>query len=602
MNGPWELDQKLLWRERPVTVKDRSSGSTIIVQNDDGGELLQVPTSELMPRARRSDPALATSLMTIDQSTWDHAASRAATLRMIIGAGDRSESVRHGAAELGISERQLWRLVRQFETGGESVTTLLPKSRGRRKGCRMLSAEGERLIVDALDEHYLRKEKPSLAYLQERVAGICREKGLKPIGRDALRRRIEGLGRLQVARRRLGSKKAKALLAPAPEHCTATRPLELVQMDHTLVDIVLVSEDGTREVIGRPWLTVAIDVFTRMVVGFHVTFDAPSAVSVALCLTQAILPKDSLLVHLGVQGEWPCCGRMTVLLMDNAREFHSKALERGADEQGIELRYRPVATPHYGGHIERLIGTLMGYCHLLPGTTQSNVGAKGDYDSEAHACMTLTEFRTWLTMQIVNGYHLKKHRSIEIPPIVAWNEAGIRSASAVPATQVAALELLVTFLPAETRKVHRTGLQLWTLHYWAPALRDFLDHGESCLVHYDPRDISRVYVRARNGVLVEASVTEEGFEGISLAEHRHQREARKKLSQCPRLLLRRDASAKASDELIAKALAETRRVRRKPKAKTKTETRSQQLTTAAPAWDYTRPLVRLLIADGSTAS
>jgi hypothetical protein len=27
----------------------------------------------------------------------------------------------------------------------------------------------------------------------------------------------------------------------------------------------------------------------------------------------------------------------------------------------------PVRTPHYGGHTERLIGTMMGKVHLLPG-------------------------------------------------------------------------------------------------------------------------------------------------------------------------------------------------------------------------------------------
>ena len=55
----------------------------------------------------------------------------------------------------------------------------------------------------------------------------------------------------------------------------------------------------------------------------------------------------------------------------------------GAEEYGIELIHRPVATPHYGGHIERLIGTMMGAVHLLPGTTFSDIGERGGYDSAA---------------------------------------------------------------------------------------------------------------------------------------------------------------------------------------------------------------------------
>ena len=63
------------------------------------------------------------------------------------------------------------------------------------------------------------------------------------------------------------------------------------------------------------------------------------------------------------------------------RSSSSEALKRGCEQYGIEVDYRPVRTPHYGGHIERLIGTMMGKVHLLPGTTFSDVRAKGDLES-----------------------------------------------------------------------------------------------------------------------------------------------------------------------------------------------------------------------------
>ncbi|MGO8847950.1 MAG: hypothetical protein ACLQFI_22030, partial [Methylocella sp.] len=51
----------------------------------------------------------------------------------------------------------------------------------------------------------------------------------------------------------------------------------------------------------------------------------------------------------------------------------------------IKTIWRPPGTPHFGGHIERLIGTQMGAVHLLPGTTQSNPSERGDYDSSKHS-------------------------------------------------------------------------------------------------------------------------------------------------------------------------------------------------------------------------
>jgi len=55
------------------------------------------------------------------------------------------------------------------------------------------------------------------------------------------------------------------------------------------------------------------------------------------------------------------------LHLDNAKEFRSEALRRGCEQYGIAIDYRPVRTPHYGGHIERLIGTMMEKVHLLGG-------------------------------------------------------------------------------------------------------------------------------------------------------------------------------------------------------------------------------------------
>jgi putative transposase len=57
-------------------------------------------------------------------------------------------------------------------------------------------------------------------------------------------------------------------------------PLDLMQIDHTLVDVIIVDEED-RLPIGRPWLTLAIDIASRAVAGFTVSLDPPSTVSVA---------------------------------------------------------------------------------------------------------------------------------------------------------------------------------------------------------------------------------------------------------------------------------------------------------------------------------
>jgi putative transposase len=83
-----------------------------------------------------------------------------------------------------------------------------------------------------------------------------------------------------------------------------------------------------------------------------------------------------------------------------------------------------VGRPHFGGHIERLIGTMMGVVHLLPGTTFSSVDQKGAYESEKRALLTLPELERWLALQIAGVYHLSIYSALGKTPMAAW-QAGI---------------------------------------------------------------------------------------------------------------------------------------------------------------------------------
>ena len=87
--------------------------------------------------------------------------------------------------------------------------------------------------------------------------------------------------------------------------------------------------------IGRPWLTLAVDVATRVVVGFYVSMEAPSSTSVALCLSQAVLTKDAWLVQRGLECSWPVWGLPAAVHTDNGADFTAAALRRGCDEHGI---------------------------------------------------------------------------------------------------------------------------------------------------------------------------------------------------------------------------------------------------------------------------
>lgn len=376
---------------------------------------------ELLPMADPEELLGKTDLADISREVWDLAASHANALRQIVNRPThRTKAMAEFASTFGISARHAWRKLACYQQH-QTVSGMLAQGAGSKVGVRVLDLEVERIIDDKIESYYLKLERPTVTALVERVATACRDRNLPPPSRKTVARRVEAFRTRDAQRRRVGSKKAKYIYQAMPGHVEVFAPLERVEIDHTPLDAMARSDDPLCDYIGRPWLTIAIDVFTRCVLGIHIGFEPPSILSVALCLTHAVLPKAP--GEYGVPLDWPMHGLPKMIMVDNGKDFVSEAFRRGCEEYGIMLCYRPIGSPHYGGMIERLIGTMVGQCHLLPGTTKNSVKAKGDYDAEKHAALTLSQMRTWFVEQLLGHYHVREHRMLRMPPMVAWRRA-----------------------------------------------------------------------------------------------------------------------------------------------------------------------------------
>ena len=414
-------DRRVLYKSVPAKVLELVGHDSVLIDMGEFG-VIQAKRAEVIPIAEPAEVLGKSVLASISSTDWEQASRRAAVIRKLIAMkSGRTEAARQYANELDISERQLWRLVADYERH-ESVSNLVPQASGRKAGARVLDISKERIISDKIETYFLTPERPTLKALTERIATACRDLGLSPPGDRTIARRLEAYRNRDAQRRRVGGKRAKYTYEAMPGHVDVRAPLERVEIDHTPLDVMARSDDPYCDFVGRPWLTMAIDVYTRCVLGIHIGFEPPSILSVALCLTHSVLPKLPA-EEFGVPLDWPMDGKPKEIVVDNGKDFVSEAFRRGCDEHGILLTLRPVGSPHYGGTIERLIGTMVGQCHLLPGTTKNSVKAKGDYDSVKHATMTLSEVRTWFVEELLGRYHLKEHRMIRVPPLVAWNRA-----------------------------------------------------------------------------------------------------------------------------------------------------------------------------------
>lgn len=218
----------------------------------------------------------------VDEALWHEACRRADTIRKFLNGRTGKMSVAEVAllgAELEVSQATAYRLIKLFRAGG-TVMSLVDRKPGRPEGHRVLDDRREEIIRTTISRYYLTRNRPSFSQLVRDVQTNCISAGLRPPHRRTIKARLEDIDLQKRAKRRGETKVAKNTRA-VPGALAAFRPLQIVQVDHTKADIFVVDEE-TRLPIGRPWLTLAMDVCSRMVTGFYLTMDAPSRLSTSL--------------------------------------------------------------------------------------------------------------------------------------------------------------------------------------------------------------------------------------------------------------------------------------------------------------------------------
>lgn len=501
----------------------------------------------------------------INDKIWSMGKQRAEIIEPLAKSSICSRKmVLEAATKLELSTRYVYRLIHSYRQSHGLMTSIIPQKPNGGKGRSRLSEQQEELINQVIDKFYLTSQKLSPAKIVEEIRKQCLEKQIEFSSEITIRRRLAALTLSQLQKRSDGSNSTEPIIGSFPK---VDYPLDVVQIDHTLVDVIIV-DPIERLVIGRPYVTFAIDTYSRCIAGFVLSLEAPSATSVGLCLTNIAMDKASWLQTLEIDALWPIHGKPNIIYVDNGSDFHSNALTRGCLQHGIKIEYRPMGKPHYGGIIERVIGTMMKLVHTLPGTTFSNIKEKGDYPSENKACLTLGELERWLIIAITKYYHLRLHTGISQTPLMLY-ESGLlemkqhgKKLSYINDKKA----FLIDFLPIIYRSLRKDGFMLDHIVYYSNALRPFIanrDKYGKFLIRRDPRDLSRIYVYLEEEKsYLEIPYRSLSHPAISLFEHRL---ALKKLKTIGKEQVNENSLFKAIDEMrhiVKTAVSKTRSMRK----------------------------------------
>jgi putative transposase len=289
------------------------------------------------------------------------------------------------------------------------------------------------IVDDLIDTAYMVQERPTLSNVQGLInarivrANVSRlpSEQLKQVSLKALKRRL-GIrySPYEIHCARYGTQSARIKFRTAGAGALASRPLERVAMDHCRLDLFVIDECSGLP-LGRPWLTLLQDEFTRYVIGFSLSFEEPSSVSVCQAIAHAITPKsfDHIAEQHRPKQAWDAWGVIETLVVDNGLEFHGRAIEDSAGRLGITIQYCPRKSPWYKGKIERFFRTIgQGLLDLLPGKTFSNHLFKHDYDPAKHAVVSLHAANVLINQWLVDIYHQQHHRGLGTSPAKKWQE------------------------------------------------------------------------------------------------------------------------------------------------------------------------------------
>jgi len=274
-----------------------------------------------------------------------------------------------------------------------------------------------------------------------------------------------------------------ALDPTTPRH--GDRPLEIGHIDHTELDVELVCSH-TGRVLGRPWMTLLTDAFSRRCLSLSLAFDPPSYRSCMMILRECVRRNGRL---------------PQIVVIDGGPEFQSTYFEALLARYECIKKTRPPAKARFGSCCERLFRTTnTRFIHNLQGNTQITRNVRQvtkSVDPRELATWTLAELHTRLSEYLFEVYDTIDHPALGRSPREAFQAgfeaSGIRTERMIPYDQ----EFLMATLPATPKGTAKIapgrGVKINRIYYWSGSFQSPVMENQQVPIRYDPFDAGTAF-------------------------------------------------------------------------------------------------------------
>jgi putative transposase len=351
------------------------------------------------------------------------------------------------------------------------------------------------LIQQFITEEYETIKQKNLQSVYGSLLQACERDGVIAPSYRTFTKSVKQKSGYEQTKKRQGKRAAYArsqiyweLSLTTPRH--GDRPLEIVHIDHTLLDVETVCS-RTNQLLGRPWATFAIDAYTRRLLAVYLTFDPPSYRS---CLT---------ILRLCVQKH----RRMPqTIVVDNGSEFHSTYFETLLASFECTKKHRPPAQARFGSVCERLFGTSnTQFIHNLAGNTQITRNVRQvtkSVNPKRHALWTLELLSEYLTLWADEVYDTTPHPALGQSPRDSFESGlfvgGNRNHRLIAYDENFKILTLPTTTSGKAKVQPGQGVKINYIYYWSNSFRNPDVEQTLVPVRYDPFDIGTAYAYVKN--------------------------------------------------------------------------------------------------------
>ncbi len=380
-------------------------------------------------------------------------------------------------------------------TFGNGFIGLLPQANLQGNRGSRLDERTEELLTTFITEHYETLKQQSMKAVYLLLQREAERRQIPVPSYTTFRNRLKKRPLVEQTRKRKGPRAATQveewyweLELTTPRH--GERPLDVAHLDHTELDIELVSARTGRP-LGRPWVTFLTDAFSRRLLAVYLTYDPPSYRSCMMILRECV----------SRYGRLP-----QTIVVDGGPDFQSTYFETLVTYYGGEKKTRPGAKPRYGSVIERLFGTAnTQFVYNLTGNTQIMKQVRQVTKSIApreQAVWTLGDLYTYLCIWAYDVYDQQIHPALGVSPRDAFamgmTLGGLRQHLANLYDDFRYVSLASTRKQTAQVKPGR-GVKINYVYYHAKALDVREVYNQQVPVRYDPFDLGTafVYVQGR---------------------------------------------------------------------------------------------------------